>query len=160
MSARLCPSCGFQQDDRSESGKCLGCGYQLDPHPDHSAPAPGFHVDDYDGPHVVTEQDVDRYPELEGVIIIRELAFEYGRGIGAEPYGYHTLRREQVVDAETYIAAHPDSRLAEELADEACPNCGSRTIATVFAQDGAGIAGVASAACDVCDAEVYADRWA
>lgn len=163
MSARLCPVCGFQQDTRSESGKCLGCGHQLDPHPDHSAPAPGFHIEN-GGDYAVTEQDVQRYPELGGVIVIRALEYEYGRGIGMEPYGYHTTLSKKVIDADVWMAAHEDhqvtSILRDELADERCPNCSSPLFTLRFSQDRAGVAGSRDIRCDTCDEEIDSEFWA
>lgn len=133
--------CGFDNEPLPGDDpptKCGGCGTPLRPDSDdplHSdMPAPGFNVAEEGDPHVVTESDVEEYPELEGVLVIRTLETEWGRGIGAEPYGHFTRKRVQV-----------------EEADEACEQCGSFEEIVTFTQDRAAVMAGETVVCARCE---------
>ena len=143
-------TCGFDNTPLpgdSEPTKCGGCGTPLRPDSDdpmHSdMPAPGFQVMEHSDPHIVTESDVEAYPELEGVLVIHTLETDWGRGIGAEPYGYFTRKRVQT-----------------EKADEPCEECGCELERYSFSQGHAGIAGGDSVTCVACDHTKQQNNWA
>lgn len=134
-------TCGFDNtplpgDDAPT--RCGGCGTPLRPDSDdpmHSdMPAPGFNVTEGDDSHIVTDSDVEEYPELEGVIAIRELKTDWGRGIGAEPYGHFTRKRVQV-----------------EEADEPCEKCGCEEVLVTFTQDRAAVIAGETVTCARCE---------
>lgn len=162
--ARKCPGCGFGIGSGTESGKCPGCGMQVDPHPDHEKPAPGFPVEP-DDPHIVTDEDVERYPELAGVVVVHELEYDYGRGIGAEPHGYITLYSEQSIHVPTYVHAREHARdnftkHCHEERQYECPECGSEVADYTFTQDRAAIAGGRRVSCPICDYTYLEEHWA
>lgn len=136
-------SCGFDNEplpDDEAPTKCGGCGTPLRPDSDdplHSdMPAPGFNVRGDEDAHVVTESDVENYPELERVLVIHVLETDWGRGIGAEPYGYYTRKRIQI-----------------EEADEPCEQCGCEEIRSSFHQDRAAVLSAGTTECARCEHE-------
>lgn len=152
---RLCDRCGFDNGEQlGDSGRCAGCGIPLGPADDHDPPAPGFRVREDDPAHVVTDADRERYPDaLAGVVAVRRLAYEWGDGVGAAPYGYFTRSRVQVVELGTFEGGRID------LPDE-CPECGHDRAVWGFHQDRAGIAWSESAECLTCEATLASDRGA
>lgn len=134
-------TCGFDNTplpgDEAPT-KCGGCGAPLRPDSDdpmHSdMPAPGFQIREKEDSHVVTDSDVENYPELEGVLVIHQLETEWGRGIGAEPYGYFTRKRVQI-----------------EEADEPCEKCGSSEERVQFSQDHAAVISAETVECARCE---------
>jgi hypothetical protein len=135
--------CGFDNTPLpggEPSKRCGGCGVPLRPDSDdplHSdMPAPGFNIAEGDDSHIVTESDVENYPELDGVLVIHRLQTEWGRGIGAEPYGHFTRKLIQV-----------------EEADEPCEKCGSEEELVVFSQDHAAVMAGEKVTCARCEHE-------
>lgn len=153
-----CDRCGFDNgDDLGDSGRCAGCGIPLGPADDHERPAPGFRVPDRDRPFVVPDHAVEQYPELEGVKTILRLDYEWGDGVGAAPYGYHTTRRIQVVDLDAWDGA--DWFREDVVISDECPECGASLAVYSFSQDRAGIVGSRSLSCAACEHEHYRERW-
>lgn len=145
--------CGFDNtpaEGGEQPTKCLGCGKPLRPDSDdpmhRDKPAPGFQInplEDDDGePHVVTDQDRERYEELEDVLVIHTLRYEWGNGIGCAPYGYFTRERVEV-----------------QRADDSCPECGHDEELVTFAQGHAAIAGSKTIECDRCGHVKEDDFW-
>lgn len=147
-----CDACGFDMGDSlTDSGRCLGCGTPLGPADDHEPPAPGFRVGEDDPAHVVTDADRERYPDaLAGVVAVRRLNYEWGRGIGAEPYGYFTRSQVLVIDLGEY-----DHRA--DLPD-ACPECEAERALYGHHQDRAGIAWQTATECLTCGHTLHEDR--
>lgn len=96
-------------------------------------PTPGYRIDPEDDAYLVTDEDREDSPALERALVIRELDFEYGQGLGAEPYGYFTRTR--------VVVAH---------AEEPCPKCGHEFTRESFSQDHAAIAWSFLAECNAC----------
>lgn len=162
-------ACGFDNEPapgESYPEKCLGCGTPLRPAADHEKPAPGFDVypeGDADerhphsfGGHTVTDEDVERYPELEGVLHIAHCIIEWGRGIGAETYGYYTKKRVERVDLAEWnpkrASDYFDQSDPEYEPDhpDACPECGSGQAEHRTGFDGC-VAGYDYLQCTACD---------
>ena len=143
-----CDVCGFDYSGASlgKSGRCEGCGTPLGPSSDHERPNPGISVSEYDGPYVVSDEERRRDPKLDGRVLIRECDIRWGRGIGAETYGYYLKRLEEVV----YIA-----NFSEE---ECCPECGGLRAVHERGFDGA-VAGYERLHCQTCEHEFIEEFW-
>lgn len=164
-----CPICGFDLGDGpGESGKCEGCGTKVQPAQDDSVPAPGFKIPrnraDYkrdeegnlirdeegeplvenkrEEQYIVTDEDREKYPELEDVLVILKHEYTFGRGIGAEPNGY--LRTEMIT---------------VESSDRDCPECGHDEVLVDLSQDNAGIAGGKNTKCNRCKEVLDEEVW-
>lgn len=120
---------------------CEGCGIPLRPPDDHKRPYPTVFPDE--GPRTVTDWDRETYPALEGVVIIKTADVNWGRGIGAECYGYYTKKFVGVVDLETF------EHNREEVPDN-CPECGSNRAIYRHGFDGC-VASYVALECGTCD---------
>lgn len=134
-------------DSLGESGLCEGCGIPLGPASDHEMPAPGFKVSaTYDDPYVVSEEERERNPKLEGRFLIRVADIRWGRGIGAETYGYYVKELEEIVS----IPHFSD--------EECCPECGGDRAVHHHGFDGA-VAGADWLRCNTCGYEFHNEFW-
>lgn len=157
-------SCGYDNTPGGDSqapAHCEGCGTPLSPSKDQEPPAPGQQVPYWDlvkrtdeegdvalnewgeplyeevekEKYIVDDDDREEYPELENVLVIHELQYHWGRGIGAERHGYITTRRVQTIELE-----------------EPCPECGHELTATeTYVADPAGVYSRKTVECNVCD---------
>lgn len=140
-------SCGF---DNSGDGRlperCLGCGVPLRPPDDHKRPVPGFSVSQYDEtPVIVIEEMRESDDLLAGIYAIHRSDIRWGRGIGAETYGYYQ---------KGFSATVAVSEFAE--GDEVeCPECGDDRAMYKSGFDGC-VASFANLRCPTCDHEYFA----
>ena len=143
-----CDVCSFDMGhDLGESGRCAGCGTPLGPASDHDRPAPGIDVNpDYDDPFTVTEEMRMRNPKMEDRFLILECDIKWGRGIGAETYGYYLKRLEEVV------------RVGGFAETDKCPECGDNRAVHEHGFDGC-VAGYDRLTCNTCDHEYHDEFW-
>lgn len=140
-----CDVCGFEMGNVSnKKGVCLGCGTPMVPAEDHTKPAPGFDV--IDKPYTVTDEDREHDPRLEDRFIILESDIKWGRGIGAETYGYYQKRLREIV------------RTAAFTDEKECPECGDDRAYHASGFDGC-VAGYDRLLCNSCDHEYYDEFW-
>lgn len=145
-------SCGFDNEPGPEGevpARCLGCGVPLRPNDEQTPPFPGHEV-----PYPNREGDMERYvlsdeerETFSGVIAILRLEYDWGRGIGAEPHGYHVRERIEVVDLSEWNHAGFDG--------EQCPECGVSVAKHRFSQDAAGVAYAETVECRGCEMTLF-----
>lgn len=109
------------------------------PAPRHEdRPAPGFEVFEDEETYVVTCEDIEAYPKLEGVVTIKRATF-------GNFNGYYTSTYEAVVNLERWDTDNGSS----------CPFCNS--VQATHVRGGNGMnASFERLICDACDEEIYA----
>lgn len=140
-----CDACGFDMGNSlGESGKCGGCGTPLGPPDDHEVSCPGYtiHPDRHE-PYIIDSEDRKWYSNMGGVVVIRKKIIKWGRGIGAETYGYYVKDAEEVVSLPEWSDDHDE-----------CPECGNRRAVREYGFDGC-VAGYSRLNCESCDYEFY-----
>jgi rubredoxin len=141
-------SCGFDNSGGRLPENCLGCGVPLRPPDDHKRPTPGFDVHESEGPYIVTAEERERDPErLAGIYVVHRSDIRWGRGIGAECYGYYQRGLSATVD----VAEYSDDGETE------CPECGDDRALYKTAFDGC-VAATWSLRCSTCD-HVYYEHY-
>lgn len=137
----ICDVCRFNMGhDLGPSGRCEGCGTPLGPAEDHTVPGPGVSVLDGDEPYIVSEDERLHDPRMEGRYIIFHNDVRWGRGIGAETYGYYTKKLSEVVD----LSKHTDHT--------ECPECGDNRALHKYGFDGC-VASYTTVRCNTCSHE-------
>lgn len=145
----ICDVCSYDMGhDLGESGRCEGCGTPLGPSRDQKRPAPGIDVhSEYDDYVLVTDEMRERNPKLEGRFLIYHSEIKWGRGIGAETYGYYIKKLSEVVSVSKFSEDHTE-----------CPECGDNRALHKHGFDGA-VAGYDTLRCNTCDYEYHVDNW-
>jgi len=106
-------------------------------------PKPGFEVIGDGKDYVVTYEDTKAYPELKGVVLVRQATFDHSaRRIASEMY--YTRDYEAVVNLERWDTDNGDS----------CPFCGSTQAVHSHGGDGMN-ASYEQLDCNACGKEIY-----
>lgn len=107
-----------------------------------SRPAPGFEVLEDEETYVVTYEDIEAYPELDGVVTIKRATFRtYTLTTGES---YYTSTYEAVVNLERWDTDNGSS----------CPFCGSVQATHTKGHNGFN-SSFERLVCNGCDKEIY-----
>jgi hypothetical protein len=106
-------------------------------------PAPGFEVFSDGKDYVVTYEDIQARPSLEGVVLIRQASFGHSNQRIYEKR-YYTRDFEAVVDLERWDTDNGDS----------CPHCGSTQAVHSYGGNGMN-ASYERLDCNACGEEIF-----